>query len=257
MYSTDHNINNPLSINGIDLSKKVESWRSPTIQIVSQEMYDLLQIKDPLTIYVIHGDKEGRMYFGEHLIQKDTVSSKYFIGIDNERHEYVLYMNIRDSGKDKLVPISRYDNPITAFDALTLCSNSGSHQNTALSLFSVIASFIDGLTNVNDLVLGSICLFGYKNDPRLQHLIEIALSYGAVHAKYEVSSELLGRLANEPAQGGNPLFRIYLDVYKTIEKYNFFRDDMYHQGVDKLDLSEPIADIIAAIGEYTSPFGEY
>lgn len=260
MNSTDHNLNNPLLVDTLKINNEVSSWKSPTVECISQEMYDLLQVKDPLKIYVITDSKDGRIYLGDTIVPNDRVSSKYFVGIDNASKEYVLYMNIHNGALDKLVPISRYDNPLTAFDALSLCSNAGSHQDVNLALFTTIAAFIDKLTNINDLVLGAMSLFGYKNDPRLQHLIEFVLSYGGAHSKDELPPILLDALEsdiNYAPNSVNPLFKIYIDVYKVIEKYNFFRSKEYHQGIDKLDLDKPIADIISAIGVYTSPFGEY
>lgn len=245
MNSTDHNLNNPLLIDGIDLSREVSSWKSPTVELITQEMYDLLQVKDPLKIYVISDSNDARMYLGDARIPNDRASSKYFVGIDKNTREYLLYMNIPKGSFDMMVPISRYHDPKEAFDALSLYSNAGSHQNIELALYVTIAAFIDSLTNVNDVVIGIMSFLGYKNDPRLQHLIELALSYGAAHSKYDVSPELLDRLTSESSYG-NPLFNIYLKIYKTLEKYNFFKDDKYHQGLDKLDLSKPIADIISS-----------
>lgn len=260
MNSTDHNLNNPLLVGTLRINNEVSSWKSPTVEHISQEMYDRLQVKDPLKIYVIADSKDGRIYLGDARIPNDRVSSKYFVGIDKTTREYVLYMNIHNGALDKLIPISRYDNPLTAFDALSLCSNAGSHQDINLALFTAIAAYIDKLTNVNDLVLGAMSLFGYKNDPRLQHLVEFVLSYGGAHSKDKLPHILLDVLETDikfAPNSVNPLFKIYLDVYKVIEKYNFFGANEYHQGVDKLDLDKPIADIISAIGVYTSPFGEY
>lgn len=251
MKSTDQNLNNPLRIGDIDLLREAESWRNPTVQLITQEEYDLLQTKDPLTIYVIHGSNPHRMYLGDCMIHEDSRSCKYLVGMD-ESKAYVLYMSIRDNGIDKIVPISRYKNPQDAIDAMNMCHNAGSHQKTNMVLFNSIAAFIDNHISVNDLVIGVLCIFGYERDPRLQNIIEVAISFGVKSSKLDIPVIFREELPSMGDRYENSLFDLYSDVYNIIVKYDFFKDERYHNSCDKLDLSSPIYDIMKAADKYAN-----
>lgn len=244
MKSTYQNLDNVMSIGNIDLQREVDSWKVPTVEKISQELYDLIQVKDPLKIYVISDSNDGRIYFGDHLIPKEQTSSKYVIGIDKVTNEYVLYMNLVDEHSDHLIPISRYSDPQDAFDAMNMCSNAGSHERINLALFTSICAFIDEYITIHDLILGIISLLGFKNDPRLQTVIEVSLSFGANQNKSDLPSIFKEELPFMQERYSNNLFKLYGMIYNVIVKYDFFKDKEYHRDVENIDLTKPIADII-------------
>lgn len=248
MESTDQNLNEPLRVGDIDLQKEVDSWRSAIVQVINQEVYDLMNYHDPLTIYVIHDAIDGRIYLGDHLIQKDSISSKYLVGIDNTNMQYVLYMNIVERHMDRLIPICRYNDPEAAFNAMLMATNAGSVDKIVLSLYSVIAAYIDGNVSIHDFIMGIISFGGYKNDPRLQMVIDIATNFGVHQCREDLPVIFKEELSELDDRYDNGMFSIYSNIYNTIVKYNFFKDDKYHNGFERLDLNQPITDIIKVLG---------
>lgn len=246
MKSNNQNLDHVLSVNNIDLQREVDSWKVPTVKKITQDLYDLIQVKDPLTIYVIDGANDGRIYLGEHLIPKQQTSTNYLVGINQATKEYVLYMNLIDNYQDCLIPISRYKNPDDAFDAMTMCMNAGSHQTINLALFTSIAAFIDGYITVNDLILGIISLLGFRNDPRLQTIMEVSISFGVNQNKSDLPALFREELPSMAKRYDNNLFDLYAKIYNIIVKYNFFKDKKYHIGTENIDLTDPISDIVRA-----------
>lgn len=247
MKSTDHNINNPLCIDGIDLMKTAEAWTTPNIQLITQEEYDMLRVHDPLTIYMIHEAIDKRMYLGDILIRNSPNGIKYLVGIDECSHEYTLYANIIQNYTDRIVPLCRYKDPQMAFDALNMYSNIGSHEKLEVSLYSTICAFLDKMIPLHDLIVGSMCLFGYNSDPRIQMLTDVAISYGVKSYDDDLPQLFREDLPNMSSQYDNPLFDTYAKLFNVFVKYNMFRDKKYRKGFDELDLKDPIKDIIGVL----------
>lgn len=246
MNSTDHNINNPLCIDGIDLMQTAESWTTPSIKITTQEEYDRLRVHDPLTIYMIHEAKDKRVYLGDVLINHSHSHNgiKYFVGIDDSSYEWILYINIIHGHSDRMIPLCRYKDPQMALNALSMYSNVGSHEKLEVSLYSAICAFLDKMIPLHDLIIGSLCLVGYKSDPRIQMIADVAVSYGVMSYNDDLPQLFREDLPNMSSQFDNPLFDVYADLFNVFVKYNMFRDKKYHEGFDRLDLKNPIKDII-------------
>lgn len=241
MKSTDTNLNNPCSIDNIDLHKTVSSLEFPNVVVTTQDLYDLMQVKDPLTIYVISDGKDRRIYYGETILSKANVDCKYLIGIDDKR-EYVLYMNIAEGYYDRLIPISRYKDPQDAVNALIISNNIGSTEKVDMQLYNSISAFIDGSVNVHDFIVGVLCIFGFKNDPRLSVVIDIGIGFGANHSSLDLPVIFREELPTLADRYNNNLFKLYSDIFNVVVKYDFFKDEKYHIGIQHLNLSSAISD---------------
>lgn len=246
MKSTDHNLNNPLRIGNIDLAREAESWQLPNVLFVTQEFYDLIKIKDPLTIYKITDSKDQRMYYGDHRIDVEKIGIKYLIGPSKKYGEYILYMNKIYDHNDHLIEIARYDDPQKAINAMILCNNAGNHTATDIKIYNAIISFIDEDISLHDLLISFLCIFGYKEDPRLQDVIETVISYNDNNSR-NFSDLFRYEIVNYANTFDNPLYGLYSDFYNVIVKYDFFKDQKYHKGLESLDLSDVINDIISVV----------
>lgn len=245
MKSTDHNLNNPTKVNVIELLREISSLSTPNIEIVSQKFYDLIQIKEPNTLYFINDSNPPRIYFGEILISNDKCEGKYFITTGNRINEYDLYLKEEIYGNDKLIKICKYDDPQKAIDALNLYNNIGSHDKISISLYNILINYIDKDISLNDLLLGIFTIFGFKEDPRLQELIQLTFTYEQnSNDKTDISPMLRCEIRNFRDKYPLSLYRIYSNLYDIIVKYYFFKDEKYHSDVNFINLSEIIKDII-------------
>lgn len=253
MKSTDYNLNDPFVIDSINLQRTLDSRHYPNIEHVNQNFYDLIQIKDPNTVYVINDATDGRIYYGDILIPKERNDVSYLIGND-KKGNYVLYMNRVVGFNDKLIEICKYKDPQDAINNLNLFNNSGSHQPMNLKIYTTIISYLNDNISINDMILGIIVIFGFKNDPRLQYLIETSRRYiMEVNGKIDKDLPPLWReeLRHFKDRYPDSLFIYYSDLYDIIVKYNFFKDDKYNLNVNEHpDLSDVINEIINMFIKY-------
>lgn len=244
MKSTDMNINNPLNVERIDLQRNVDLWKSPRVEVISSFLYDRLNVKDPMTVYVTDN---GNVYLGEMLIEKDEISCKYLLGMDND--EYIILMNLRQMNQNRLIPIARFEDINTAVDVLHRYNKVKSHRKISLSIYTALSAYIDKFVGIGDLILSIMVLYGYKNDPRLQKVIHV---YSEYHENNDVSMAALF-LTNLPSFArayNNPLFDYYNEIYKVIEKYKFFKEEKYNKG-ELTDLSSAVSDIENIMSRYS------
>lgn len=250
MKSTDMNINNPLSVNCIDMQREVDYQKTPKIEFITAFLYDRLVSKDPMTIYVISEPGDERMYLGDILIEEQKTSCKYLMGIDNDTHEYIILMNINQPNGNRLIPISRYTDINTAINELLKYNNVKSHQKDSLSIYTTISAYIDKFIDINDLIISIIAMYGYKNDPRLQKLITV---YNNFHRNNDpqMSNLFISHIQSFADPYNNKLFYYYKGLYEVIEKYEFFKDDKYHHG-ELPNLSSAVKDIEDVMNGITS-----
>lgn len=247
MKSTCHNLNNPLRIDTIEMFKKVDSTDFPNVLFINQYSYDLIQTKDPFTIYRITDAEDGRMYYGDTLIPKDKINCKYLVGPSNVPGEYILYMDKIDNYVDDLIIIATFDNPQKAINAMVRFNNIGNHTIIHKKIYDLLYNYIDNLISLHDLIISFISLFGYKDDPRLQKLIEIITMYDVSDNKSknkDLPMTVKDRLPFIVKEVNNPLMNYYIDYYNIILKYNFFKDDKFNVSKSKLNLSDVIKEII-------------
>lgn len=250
MKSTDYNLNDPFAIDSIHLQRTLDSSHYPNIEHVDQNFYDLIQVKDPNTVYIINDSTDGRVYYGDILILKERNDVSYLIGTDKNGN-YVLYMNSVVGFNDKLIEICKYKDPQDAINSLNLFNNAGSHQPINLKIYSTIIPYIDNNISINDLILGIIVIFGFKNDPRFQYLIETSRQYILeVNGKIDKDLPPLWReeLRHFKDRYPDSLFTYYSNIYDIMVKYNFFKDERYNLDINEHpDLSDVINDIIKVI----------
>lgn len=250
MKSTDMNINNPLSIDSINMQRTTDYQRAPKIEFISAFLYDRLVSKDPMTIYVISEPGVERMYLGDILIEEQKTSCKYLMGVDDDTHEYLIIMHIKQPNGSRLVPITRYTDINVAVNVLLKYNNAMSHQKDGLSIYTSISAYIDKFIDINDLIISIIAMYGYKNDPRLQKIINV---YNSYHQNNDplMSSLFITQLQSFADTYNNKLFYYYKGLYEVIEKYDFFKDDKYHHG-DLPNLSSAVKDIEDVMNGITS-----
>lgn len=241
MRSTDHNLNNPLRVDDIELQHAVESWRTPTVKHVSQLFYDRLHVKDPNTIYVIDGTV--KMYYGEHLIEKEKTGVKYLLGIDNTTDDrFVLYCNEVNGYHDNLIEIARFKDPQVAINILNAYSNTKYHINNIRgNIHGMIIRYVDEDISLSDLIIGIITAYGYQNDTRLQELVQTVITYHQTKV-HIFDSFFVYMFASASENPYNDLFKIFNDLYNVILKYNFFAE-LKDKAIALEDISKPLAEM--------------
>lgn len=241
-------LDNKMVIDQIDLYKLVGT---PEYISVTQEEYDLIQKKDPTAIYII-SDTPGRMYIGDNLLEKEKPKNTYLLGPSNQFGEYILYLNHPDDWVDHLLEISRYSNPQQAIDALNKFNRVGSHVDSALQTFNLIVCYIQSEITLHELLIGIISLFGYRDDIRLQQVIERATTYDVTRNSRDFSPLMREEIPSWK-NDENYLFTYYSDLYDVIVKHNHFKGREFHVDPEELNLSNVINDIIKVIIELIIP----
>lgn len=249
MKSTDHNINNPLKTLSIDLQRTVESWRMPkVVGSMSQEEYDLIAIKDPNSIYIVHTpDGKTLLYLGEHLIESPKINNKYYMGM-TENGEYTIYVDQNAgtgdyfTGMQNLIPVCTYADPQVAMDQLVKFNKVGSHMDRDYSLYTMIKNYIEKEISTHELIVGILVEFNYREDCRLQNIIEFAVGHNAHRSIREFPTFYSYQIREMKEMKPESLFVLYSNLYDLIVKYDFFRDKKY-QDIENLNLSDELTDI--------------
>lgn len=253
MNSTDHNINNPFQKSCINLLKTVESWKMPTfVGYISQEEYDLIKIHDPNSIYAVNTDNGVVLYLGDIKIEAPEIKNKYYIGM-NDNKEYVVYMDQNSgtgdyfTGLQNLVPICTYADPQVAIDQLSKFNRVGSHNYRDISIYSLLKSYIDKEISTHELIISILVEFNFREDPRLQNLIEFAMSHNVHKCMKEFPAFYSGQIRVMKDNKPESLFVLYSNLYDLVVKYNFFKDKKYQELSDDLNLSTEINDIVKTV----------
>lgn len=234
------NLVNPMSVNELNIKNEIPCSILNPITILTQEEYDLIQLKDSTIMYVISNSNDNRYYVGDMLIINDSIKSTYLIGPGDIYGEYTLYVNMKTRLYDKLVPISKYDNAQKAINELNRCSKVGLHTNLALQIYNIFNRFIDNDLSINETILGIISLFGFRDDIRLQEVIQITIINKANVSHKDIPSYFKQELVKLRISK-NPLFKFYSDLYNLISLYNFFKGKEFQKINDEeLNLSEII-----------------
>jgi hypothetical protein len=241
MKSTDHNLDNPMIVDRVDILKQISSIMAPPITFLRQEEYDLIHTKDSTRIYHIVDSDDGRSYLGDIIITCDTIGRMYLLGLGDKPGEYVIYLNEKDGINDKLIDLQiRYNNAQQAINDLHRFNRVGYHTDLSLQVYQLIVQYITKDLGINETILGIISLFGYKDDMRLQELMQVVMSYGVEYYQRDIPLYLrdnLGRIKNS----NNYLFRFYSDLYDLIVLYNFFLGEEFQKNnPEDIELKEVI-----------------
>lgn len=246
MHSSNHNLNNPTSKISLDLLREVSSLKCPTVQPTKQVLYDLLETKDPHTIYVITDAPKLKMYYGDKLIHNDDQRPQYLIGQGRHPNEYVLYYSI-PNWNDHIVEICRFDDPQKALNTMAIYNHAGSHSTVDLEVYTMLKAYIDDEISINDLIIGCLVAFGYKDDPRTQDIIQKCNSFGV--ADRDLPPMFRRELRGFRDNSSNALFKQYSAIYDIIVKYDFLKGPEYQSESDIPDLADVIKDIGKCICE--------
>ena len=242
MKSTDYNLNNPMSIDSIGLQKVYDAWKNPTVQDVTKEYYDLLQTKDPHTIYVITDVYPVRVYYGDLLVSSGDVGVKYVMGPSDKYGEYVIYMWRKYNFQDTMIEVCRYNDQQKAVDALNKYNKVGAHDAISNSVYEILNSYIDEEISIHNMIMGIIAAFGFKDDPRFNELNSKFMPYGMINNNPFrdipiIAVEMIKRRAENDKDS---LFKYYYGVYNEVFIYNFFKGEKYKNYTDMRDLSEEV-----------------
>lgn len=236
MKSTNYNMNNPMKVDTLDLQKTVDSNLFTTVESISRERYDLLNPKDPYTLYIVENESGNKpvMYLGEILYDSSnykSITPAYLIGPSLEHYgDYNIYKNIQFSiNENHLIEVASFNNIEDAIKCMYLYNNIGSHSSLAVSIYTIIKSYIDKLISIHELIIGIISEFGFKDHPLLQQVIQIAVSYGALQDHEDLPLLFREELPNMKNSFNNFLLNFYSDLYDLVVRCNFFKDKRYHQ----------------------------
>lgn len=205
----------------------------PRILNVTQEWYDTLVTKDPMTIYIILDAKDRRVYHGEVLVVEENKKPEYFLSMDGS--QYHIYVNYRENYYDRLVKISSYDSPQKAINDLNRFNHIGTHAQWALQCYNITMSYLYREISLHDLLIGIISIFGYRNHPLLQALIEYSLSLGVNRQSHDICMTMVENMPHFKKR--SHVFKLYSDLYDLVVEFNFFKESKYRDFSRHIDLS--------------------
>lgn len=246
MKSTTDNISNPMVVDTLNLYTGINSGTTRNVIVVSPENYELIKSKDPNTIYIVNNPvtKSRMVYLGESIIEEDASTPIYLLGPSDKFGEYTLYLNQSDGKSDKLIKICRYNDPQIAITELNKFNRVGSHNQLNLQIYNIIASYIQKDISLNDMILGIISAFGYRDDQKMHYLIQLTMIYDASGAFKDIPKVFKKVLKDMGKYSKNHLIGIYLNLYDLMDSYKFFQTKEFQKDPEELDLSKVIRKVI-------------
>ena len=236
LKSTDHNLNNPMSIEEIDYYNHLDSVKLPIVEHLSKAQYDLIAIKDPETIYIITDTYQ--IYRGESEIKEEVPKVKYLLGGVNNKNEYILYLNEDGFHRNNLFPIAKFKDIRVAIKTLNQLNHTGSHNKLSLDIANILRSYLDKNISLHTFVIGVISASGYKRSIKLQEFLSRIHNYGAEDKNVFFNDNLYRDLVqNEINKTDNEIFKKYTILYDLMMSYDFFNNRKYKNKLDNLDLS--------------------
>lgn len=223
MYSTQDNLTNPLKQDWIIIDPVVETWKTPNVLTMSQMEYDCMGSHDPLTYYHVLGPGGvPRIYFGDLPIEKEMCSCKYLMGPE-DHGMYSIYIVITDNRRTAIFEIARFHDLQQAIKILHLWNENIGHSVSREEVCEAIRHYQYGDVSCNEFILSIISMFGYKNDPRLQDVVQLMRTYN-----YTDNNRDISRFAKEQVEymRGNPknqLFGKYAEIYDYMVATDFFK----------------------------------
>ena len=235
-------LENPMHVDQIDIAKQL-SKNLPSIHMVTEEEYTLIQIPDPNHIYVITDSEDRKIYLGEVLIMNNRPKRLYLIGSSNSFGEYTMYLNITRGFENELIEIAKYYNAQDAIEALNVFNRVGGHDQLTLQTHTIICQYIQKELSLNDMLIGIISIFGYKDDLRLQEVIMSTKMLGAHHYKETLPVLLIEEVVNWK-YSPSPLYVAYSLLYDLVVRKEFFKSKEFRfKEIEDLNLSEVIEEV--------------
>lgn len=249
MFSLQDHIDNPMRIpDYLHMEHTVESWKCPRVHQLTQEQYDLIKIHEPNTMYYITDAGRLKVYMGDQLIPEEKLKCKYLLGSKNvfDKPEYSLYMVIENDGRTDLVEIAVTNNLHDAVQLMNTWNKTGYHHETRGIIRQGLVSYIRRENSAHEFIVNILAMFGYRNDPRLQDVINTMTVMGASKGyKFDnFASEQLEYLKKHP---NNSVYKRYSNLYDLLVKYDWFRGPEYQKDdvdLEMIDLTAQIDEIV-------------
>lgn len=236
LTSTDHNLNNPMSVDEIDVYNNFDSVKLPKVEHLMKAQFDLIAMKDPETIYIITDTYQ--VFRGEFEIKYEVPKVKYLLGGMDSNKEYVLYMNESNVTKNNLIPIMRFKDIRVAVKTLNQLNYTGSHNRLSLDIANILRSYLDKNISLHEFVIGVLSASGYKRSMKLQEFLSRIHNYGAEDKNVFFHDEIYRKLVEkEIGRTKNELFQKYVILYDLMREYDFFHNRKYRDHLQDLDLS--------------------
>ncbi len=253
MQSTDHDLNNPTRTDLIDLLERFDAMKFMKTEGVTQDFYDRMGVHDPHTAYVIT-DHPGKVYYGDSLVPMERNKPRYLLG-QERRGEWILYMNTTSEGQEKIYEVCKYDDPQKAIEALETCNRVGSHHAVNIQIYDILRQYISKDISINSAIFGIISLFGYKDAPDLQRVIQTAFEYGAFKhpegsyglPQRDLPVRLRDEISRIAKQEPNSLYNLYSRFYNVFVKYALFKDESLLEDPTFANLHMPIENFVSEV----------
>lgn len=245
MYSTNYNLNNPTSIFQLEVRHLRSIFYHPEVKSVTREHYHALKVHDNL-VYVI-SDYPHEIYYGDALLSKGVMEMfsnkpEYYLKYNEDTHEYILAVDRPNlhyiSYMNGLTEIARYKDPQVAINKLVECNRLGNQLSITKSIYESLLGYIKKDNTLIQSILSIIAIFGYKETPEYQMLIETITRNSILKLKIMIAS-----LDSE--KENNKLYGYFISIYNIFEKYKFFTDKKYDLDLNEyIILKDEINDII-------------
>lgn len=224
MFSSNNNLQDELAKSELELLREINTNDYVPTMNCTKKYYDNLQTKDPTQLYFT----EDGIFYGDLEVKSMNIDSKdlkYFLTYDGNR--YIIFYKYNFICKDctkmhmsQLIKICEVSDSDKGIRLMNLFNQIGYHDKEYLMVYEMIDSFINKDIYINDFIIGLISMFGYKDDPRLQELINLGISYRANEATSEFSKEFrneLQFLKDECINNNrNSLIPLYYDLHTEI-----------------------------------------
>ena len=239
MQCNDNHINSPLRKIQIDVDK----IKPLMTEYVTREFYDKMEQHDPGTVYIITDESPVRVYQGDVLIPlSNSYKPKYFMTITDDG-EYAVYEALwQEDGSAYLYEIERYDDPQKALNSIKNYQSFGPKDSLYNMIYITLMEYISKENGLNETIIHIMAQMGYRDDIRLQNIIDAYTSFGGKMIDRDVPLLFANwiKAKRDPAT----LTKLYADIYEVFLLYDFFKGKTYKSK----DLEEPVQRIVACMG---------
>lgn len=243
MNSTDHNLNNPTSIQELYIGRYKETLKNPSVVTLTEEAYKMMQVHDPYTLYVTYSPfgNKIKVYYGDIELKEDRSKVEYLIG-PAENSKYCLYKKLTIEHEGQLIPIAYYSNIQQAIKAMNIYNDIGGHDDRALNIARMINSFLDKEITTHNLLLGLIAEEGFGDDPRFQGLQQILYAYNNEECinkagLYDLPILLKMELPYLAKKFPDSLLPLYSDLFDALVP---FMPEIQNTPRDKININEMV-----------------
>ena len=224
MKSTNHNLQNPMHTHPeLELLPMHDINMYSRILYLNDLEYDIIQTKDPYTLYVVKDHIDGyiHMYIGTiPAAEFSKYTNHYFIGINNDN--YAIYRADRIHEHDLLFKIEEYQNVNTALDKLKLYNKINSHDELCVKLFNSIEMYNQNIISLHQYIMSVMCQFNYSNS-MLQDICALAIRFNCNDTE-KFTQEYIDNLSYLYHNYDNSLVMVYYDIFNIAKKYKYFKN---------------------------------